>query len=98
MEVYSIMVVCFLVLFSCGQGFDTISGDINQYENLHLEVARFQEEILYETMEIQEWTARLERLKESISALKKEKEFIQTQGKFFLYVNMPCNMVQFLRL
>ena len=96
MEVYSVKVVCLLVLFSCGQGIDATSGDTyNQYKNLHLEVAKFQEEILHETMEIEEWTARLERLKESIFTLKKEKEFIQTQGKFY-YVNICLsNMPQF---
>ena len=85
MEVNSALVVCFLVLFS--YGIDWTDGDSTQYESLYLEVARFQEEILQETIEIQEWTSKLERLKESVSGLKKEKEFIQTEGKLF-YVTL----------
>ena len=79
MEVYSALVVCFLVSY----GIDWTDGDSTQYESLHLEVARFQEKILHETIEIQEWTSKLERLKESILGLKKEKEFIQAEGKLF---------------
>ena len=86
MEVYCAMFVCLLGLLSSGQGLDPTSGEGNRLERLQVEVAMVQEEIFHEKLEIQEWTEKLERLKENISELKKEKEFIQNQGKFsFIY-------------
>ena len=73
--------VALLGLVAAGTGFQAGTGDGERLERLKLEVADFQQDLLQDSLEIQEWNIKLEKLKEDILELKKEKQLVQSQGK-----------------
>ena len=73
--------VALLGLVTTGAGFESGAGDGERLQRLQVEAAVIQQGLLQDTIEIQEWNIKVERLKEEIQKLKKEKEYVQSQGK-----------------
>ena len=79
--------VALLGLVTTGAVFESAAGDGERLQRLQVEAAVIQQGLLQDTIEIQEWNKKVERLKEEIQKLKKEKEYVQSQGKILTHLS-----------
>ena len=79
--------VALLGLVTIGVGFESAAGDGERLQRLQVEAAVIQQGLLQDTIEIQEWNIKVERLKDEIQKLKKEKEYVQSQGKILTHLS-----------
>ena len=79
--------VALLGLVTTGAGFESGAGDGERLQRLQVEAAVIQQGLLQDTIEIQEWNIKVDRLKEEIQKLKKEKEYVQSQGKILTHLS-----------
>lgn len=81
MEFYWIIFIPLLGFLAPGKEFAPLEEDSEKIVRLKTEVAECQEELFLDAFEIKEWNAKLDKLRQTIEGLRKEKEFIKTQGK-----------------
>ena len=74
MTTFCSVFVLLTVLMGPGTGFELSAGDGERLQRLQIEVEIFKQDLVKDSLEIHAWNIKLEKLKESILDLKKEKE------------------------